>query len=517
MAASMIMLLFFYGILKYNYRQINDYARYMPIHNTRVEVHIEKKVVRLYEISENRFGENFEIKIEDFIYMISINPESKEFREVLKLINNDASHKKIKDKLKTVNHSFICLITFTNKNKALTLVNINSEQEFENVISAQLHSSQVAFSKRKTPIEMKFIENDYLPLSDTKIFNNLNKQSKKYLSKGVTLIKVASKYKYIDSAKDHLLGVIESNLIKDVLSKHNLHFHLGRDGSLYGIVPNDRKRNLLTVQKSWMVKFESYFPKNKIQEYIDVKLENYSIHTYLTSTRDSNAINEALVYVNLVSDFGKEGGSVDNGSLILEASSIHDVGVEITRMIKDGKLETKNAENQIVERGIKSLSEVYIDYPHEVLDSVIKYSFKHKRLILEGMIENANKEAAKSKDQLFFVNVDETSLPEIHKYLSNTKIKDNLYIAFIEKERVKHFYYQIINSVKLLKEKEIKTIQVVIDERGPFKDVYRLTKSEFVLISKGLNTSTILSDNFKINLKIIEEIKEKNTRIITIK
>ncbi len=517
LATSFILLATFLIVIKYNSGMINDYSKYMPIHNTRVEVYIKEKVVRLYEISESRDGENFEIAIEDFIYMISINPESKEFREMLKLINNDASQKKIADKLKTVSPSFISLITFTPKNKSLTLFNVNVEQEFDNVISAQLHSSQVDYIKKKVPLETKFIEGDYLPLSDTEIFNNLNKQSKKYLSKGVTIIKISPKYKYMDSNKDYLLGVIEANLIKEILVKQNLNFNLGRDGSLYGIVPNDRKRNLLTVQKSWVVKMESIMPKAKNLEYIDVKFGDYEIHTYLTSTRDSNAINEALVFVNLVSDLSKDGTFVNSGSVMLEASSIHDVGVEITKMIKDGKLTTKITENEIVERGIKSLSEVYIDYPHEVLDSVVKYSFKHKRTILEGMIENANKEATKAKDKLFFVNIDETSLPEIHKYLTKAKIRENLYISFIEKERVKHFYHQIINSVSLIKEKGIKTMQLVIDESGPYKDVYRFTKSELVVISKGLNNSSILSDQFKINLKIIEEIKEKSTKIITIK
>lgn len=515
---ALLLLAIFLSIGKFNARLTNKYSKYMPIHNSILNINLEQRVVEIIEISKNRYGEVYTYPIDEFIYMLSINSESKEFRELLKLINNNATTKKIKEKLLTVNKSFMCLITFAERNKSLTMININPEQEFEDVITSQLHSSQIAYFKRKKQaLETDFIQGKYLPREDSEIYSEIIKQSKKFLSKGVTIIKISPKYNFVDSNKDYFQLIIQANLIKETLQRNNINFNLGRDGSLYAVVANDRKRNAMSVQRAWTFKIESMLPKPKHKEYIDIDIDAYNIQTYKTSARDSNSINEALIFVNLTSEIKRDGSDFNFGAVTLEANSINETGALIVKAIKDNKLEVKTAEFEIIERGIKSIQEIYIDYPSEVIDAIIKYSFKHKRILLEGLLNACNKVANKSKDKMFMVNIEITNIPEINKYLSTTKLKPNLHLAFVERENINHFHLQITNSIDLIKEKKIKTIQYVLDESGPFVNMYRHTKSEYILIAKGLTEAATLSDMFKINLKNLENIKEKTTKIINIK
>ncbi len=499
------------------YKKSDKYSRVMPVHHSKGIINIKEKKVIIKEISKVRVGEVHEYDLEDFIYMISINPASKDFRELLKMINSGATSKKIHTKMISTPKVFLFIIDYNDKRRTLSMVNINPFEETENEIHFQMQNNELVSNTRKSHIDMEFLEENLMPSTDSEIFNNLVKTSRKFLSKGVTIIKISPKHSFIEAGKDYLLNLIQFTTLKRELAKQNVHCHLGRDGSLYSIVANDRKKNFLVVQKTWEAKIASMFPKVKRFEYVDLDIGDLNIDTFIIPNKDSKSISEALIYVNLVSEHKRKKIDIDVDELIFEAKAINISADEILKALKEKKPPIRKNENPVIERGIKSIYEVYIDYPKEILDPIIKYSFRHKKEILDILIKQANKEATRSKTQNIAITIDVFSIPEIIKIIESETFKPNVHIVFQERERVRHYQEQLEESVKILKDKNIKTIQLVHDEKGGNIKMYRLFKPEYIMIAKGLNSALTLSDSLKINLNTLENIKDKETKIINLK
>ncbi len=513
--ATFIMLLVFYIYIYIVNRKTENSAFKKPIHYSRGSINIDEKKVIIESLSKVREGLVEVYNLDDFIYMLSINPDSKSFRELLKLINNKSSMKNISNKLETIPNSFLTLINFSSKRRSLSQININSNNEDFGTIQFQMQSHEL--NPKRSYIDMDFFEEDIHPITDSEIFSNLVKSSKNYLSKGVTVIKISPKYSFVETGKDYLINTVQLNAIKRVLLENNIKSYLGRDGSLYSIAPNDRKKNMNTVQKSWDVKIKSLFQKNRNKDFIELDIDDINIDTFILQKKDPKSINEGILFVNLVSDYKRNNYEYEVEDIIFEARSINASGEELVKLLKDKKPPLRVVENVIEERGVKPIHEVYIDYPKEVIDPIIKLSFKHKKDIIESLLKLGNKEAAKLKDLITTVSIDIATLPEIHKVLASENLRKNLYITLPEKERVKHFNYQLLESAKVLKDNNIKTIHFISEYNGANVEMYRIFKSEFILLLKGLNDSAIISDKLKINLKNIENIKEKETKVINIK
>ncbi len=516
-AAALLVLLIF-GVWSMTlYKKGNKYAKVMPLHYSRGIINIEKRTVTLVEINKVRDGETHTYNIEDFVYMISINPASKEFRELLKMINSKATSKKIHAKMKSIPNVFLFLIDYDDKRRTLSMANVNPYEEYDEEIHFQMQNNELVSNVKKSHIDMDFLEESLIPSADFEIFTQLFKTSKKFLSKGVTIIKISPKHSFIETGKDYLLNLIQLTSLKRALAKQSMHCSLSRDGSLYSIVANDRKKSFLSVQKNWEAKITSMFPKIRKFEHVDLGIEDFNIDTCIVANKDSKSIAEALIFVNLISEFKRKKESYDIAELIHEAKAINISAEEIIKALKDKKPPIRKIENPIIERGFKSIYEVYIDYPKELLDPIIKYSFKHKKDILEILIVRANKEATKSKTQNIAITVDAFSIPEIIEIIKDEPMKPNVHIVYQERERVRHYQEQLEESVKILKEKGIKTIQLIHNEKGGSVKMYRIFKPEYIMVAKGLNNASTLSDNLKINLNTLKNIKEKETKIINLK
>ncbi len=515
--STLLLLIVFGGWSKILYKKSNKYSRVMPVHHSKGFIDIKEKTVIIKEISKVREGETHSYKLEDFIYMISINPASKDFRELLKMINSSATDKKIHDKMMATPKSFSFIIDYNDKRRTLSMVNINPYEELDEGIHFQMQNNELISNTRKSHIDMDFLEETLSPSNDSEIFSNLVKASKKFLSKGVTVIKISPKHSFIEAGKDYMLNLIQFTTLKRELAKLNINCYLGRDGSLYSIVANDRKKNFVVVQKTWEAKIAAMFPKVKRFEYVDLDIEDLNIDTFITQNKDPKSISEALIYVNLVSENKRKKIEFDAAELIHDAKAINISADEILKALKEKKPPIRKVENPIIERGFKSIYEVFIDYPEEILDPILKFSFRHKREILDLLIKQTNKEATKGKTQNIGVGIDLLMLPEIIKIIETEKLKPNVFLVFKERDRVRHYQEQLEEAIKSLKDNGVKTIQHIHNEHGGNVKMYRLLKPDLILVSKGLNSSIVLSDNLKINLNALENIKEKETKIINLK
>ncbi len=516
--ASSLLVLLIFGTWSSIIRKKSDkYSKVMPVHHSKGYINIEEKTVTIKEISKVRAGEVHKYDLEDFIYMISINPASKDFRELLKMINGGANSKKVHDKMLATPKVFLFIIDYNDKRRTLSMINMNPYEEFDKGIHFQMQNNELISNTRKSHIDMEFLEETLMPSTDSEIFTNLVKASKKFLSKGVTVIKISPKHSFIEAGKDYLLNLIQFTTLKRELSKLNINCYLGRDGSLYSIVANDRKKNFMIVQKTWEAKIAAMFPKVKRFEYVDLDIEDLNIDTFIIPNKDAKSISEALIYVNLVSENKRKKIEFDTRELIHDAKAINISADEILKVLKEKRPPIRKVENPVIERGVKSIYEIFIDYPQEILDPILKFSFRHKKEIFEILIKHANKEATKSKTQTIGITIDILALPEIIKTIESEKLKPNVYLVFKERERVRHYQDQLEQSIESIKKLGVKTIQLIHDERGGNVKMYRLIKPEYIVVSKGLNNSLTLSDILKINLNTLENIKEKETKIINLK
>ncbi len=498
-------------------RRTNTYCQKLPHNLAQGVIDIEGKSVTIYDLSKNKVNEPKTYELDDFIYMLSINPDSKLFRELLKLINNGNPHKKIIEKLKTVPHSFPMLIEYEPKYRSLSIIGVNHYDEIENEIIFQIENNPFLVKKKKVNIEMDFFEKSIQPITDSEIYSNLIKISKKFLSKGANIVKVSSKYKFIDSQREYMMHVIRINILKNELEKQNVKSFIGRDGSLYAIAPNDRKKSMYSVQRSWSQRINNIFIRQKRTGYLDFDVESFNIDTVITQSRDSRSINEALIYLNLISYNKRNDFEFELDELMFEAKSINTSADELLKRLKEKNGPIRSTEYEIVERGIKSIREVYIDIAREILDPINKFSFRHKKQILELLLAAANRESNKHKTQIVTITIDMLHILEVSKYIETEKIRPNLHIVINERKRVMQFKEQLIATSKLLSENEIRTMQYITTDNGGHIDIYRIFKSEYILIAKGLFENSTISDNIKINVKNIESIKERETKIINIK
>ncbi len=512
-----IILIVFTSMVLYQAKKTNKYIKNMPIKYYIGKINIPGKYVEIKLMNSINNEEDVrKYELEDYIYMLSINPDSKPFRELLKLINNNAKKKAIKDKLATIPKLFSTVSESEKNERSLSFVNINPFEEFEEEINFQIMRNGLI--KKKTHIDKSFLDESLLPTADSEIFTSMFKQTKKFLTKGITVIKIASKYDFVASNKDYLWNTIQMMSIKKELAKEGITSYINNKGSIYAVVSNDRKKTYNSVQKYWTTRITSLFNKKKASiEYLEPNLDGIVINTFVSSAKDSNSLNKSLVFVNLASIESRLGNSIWYNQIESKSEYINDIGNQMIDSLSDKKPSFKVLENKIVERGVKDLNEVYIDYPKEDIEKVLTHSFKHKNQILDLLVKQTNKEALKEKTKTYGLSIEIEYLPELVKIFDKEKLKSNAFILIHEIENTKHYNYQIIKAINILKEKKIRFIQMINSEHGAFINIYRTVKPEYILLSKGLHSSTISSDKFKLNLNTILEIKDKECKLINVK
>ncbi len=491
------------------------FSRMMPTYHSECYIDIEKKIVIIKEV--RAFGwKEFSYELDDFIYMLSINPDSKPFRELLKIVRNGATKQKIKKAIKEVNSVFMYVIDYNDGRRSLSYNIFNKEQDFTDKIYFQMSNNELV-GEKKSSIKKDFLDGSLTSLTDSELFLSLSKEAKKFMSKGVTLVKVTPKYSFIETNKDYLLNRIQTMNIKNELLSLGFKSFQGTNGSIYGVISNDRRKSHNSIQKQWNNTISNLFNKKKrSNEYLDANIENYVINTYSITTKDSNAINEALIFINIASEYSIEFGNYSFDEVIEVTKKISKDANHIIEEIREKKPKIKIHKSKIEERGIKPFNEIFLDFSREVIEITLNYSFRDKREIITYLLEQANKASLKIKTENIIANINEKGLKELPIILKDLTLKPNIYIGINEFKKVNHLKYTYIKIAEFLKDNNIKIAQNIKDENGGNIHLYRIFNPEYVILAKGLNDSTVLSDKFKLNLLNIENTKTKETKIINV-
>ncbi len=517
-AIILVLLIFviFFSIVIHYSSKTNKFIKMMPVYHSEGYIDIVNKQAIIIEVRRKGEMKQYTYDLDEFIYMISINPDSKPFRELCKIIRNGATKARIKKQMTSLIDIFMFIIDYHDGRRSLCYNNINKNQEFEDKIYFQINNNEL-LPEKKSSVKKDFLDNSLMAISDSEIFTGIHKEAKRLVSKGVTLMKISPKNDFLESNKDYLLNVIQLVNFTKELNDLGVKTFLSDDGSIYGIISNDRKRTHNSVQKLWINKIQSAFAKRKWSiEYMNTDIDDYNINTFVTTSKDSFSINEAMMFINIASEVTRSNGTYNYDVIKTKASEIAESSEFIIKQIKEKKNVIKHNKNVIEERGVKPFHELFLDFPKEFLDPVIFYSFKDKKDILEHIIKEANKLALKHKTDNIGINIDVNSIREIQNIIKTIKIKPNVHILISEPERIRHLKYKLEKVSNLLRENKVKTVQYIKSENGGNINVYRTFKPDYIMLVKGLNDSTVVSDKFKLNLKNIENIKQKEVKIINI-
>ncbi len=516
---SLFLMVVIFGSITSSYRfKIKRFTKHMSPFRTECYIKISTKKVYIKETRMGKISKEFIYDLEDFIYMLSINPDSKSFRELLKLVNNEASENRIKSHLKTLPDTFIYFVDYKDGRRSLAFSNINPEQDFEDEIFFQTKSAELMRDK-KTIVSDEILDDPIEALSEIEIHSAIMKETRRFVSKGVTLFKISPKNDFIDSSKDFYLNTIQGLSIKREFAALGIKMFTCARGNLYGVINNERRRTYNSVNKYWINKFNLIFSKlnKRNKEYIGGNIKNYSINIYVTNSKDEKTVNKGMIFNNLSAEMNKNGKPIVFQILEKRAEEISIMSDSLAKDLKDRKDVVKSNKNIIAERGVKPIHEVYLDFPNELLQTVLKYSFKERKLIIETLIKRANKIAVKYKEDTITVNVDIWAVHDSVIILRKNKLKKNIHLMILEHNKIKPLRHLLTTMANELKELNVPVSQYVADENGANVDLYRIFESKYILLAKGLNDSTLVSDNFKLNLNNIINIKDKDSKIINIR
>ncbi len=512
-ASAFLLLVFTFASNKMQNRTIN-YFDVMPIGYSHGIVDIDNKEVYIRGVKGSDSSLLYTIELDEFIYSISINNDSKLFREMLKEINNGVSKDKIKKKLAMIEGRFVAILKGEDGYETISIFELNPNQEFENQINFQTVNARL--DKKKSNLTKDFIEDPIKTLSETQTFAFLNKEAKKFSTKGVTLIKVQPKVPIV-STKGELINHLSLLTIRQELKMMGVQSVISKLGNLYGVVQNEKNRTQNTIGRLWENKFNATLSKNVSNEYINAKTSDYEVYATMSQGKDSSSVNVALIELNLISNEGIKINNKNRNEISSRANLINREGDTISKELKEKKPPIRNTSDEIVERGYRNLVEFYIDYPDNITNLINEYSFKHQKDILEVLIREANKYAAKEPKDIVSVTIPNKTIDELSIAIKNISLKSNFYIMIQEAGFEEYRSREIGNITEELKSMKLNIIQFIADENSCDVNLFRTLKPNIVLVNRGVVSKTPLSHPFTGRFKTIEEFKTKDTKILNLK
>lgn len=456
--------------------------------------------------------------LEEFIYMLSFNPESKNFREFLKLINNRSSIENINKKIKTLESSIPFIITYSNGEKTLSFANINKEKTLSNGgFYFQLTESAI---NKKSDFTNELFKKKIDYLNSNEIFLSLLTQERKITTKGFTLIKISSKSIKKPSTKGYFLNKLLLIKLSYLLENEKIKAFHYSDGSIYAITKSIKRTNYFSVQKNWKNIISSILNKESEKEYLNLNIDDLNIYVTSDTKKTQNSINEAIIRINLMSDFMIEKElekDVDVNSLHNKARVVANEAEKLLDSIKsDVSLVVKNSIYNLDDEKNKRIVEFYIDHNVESMKLILDYSFKQQREILEGLIRYANNQASHFSNEIVTIMIDVSNISLFISIISKVSLQNNFYISLVEN-------YSTINERTMwkqygenLKNLKCKIIQIIRNEEEISLELTRAFKPKFILLYKKIYNENI-NEEINMSLRTLEINKDKDTKIIVFK
>ena len=179
------------------------------------KVNIDLKNKQVSIIKNDHENSTSYVELDEFIYFIGITPDSKPFRDLLKMINNNAKKELIIDSINNLPEDVIYSFSIPNqdaKTTRQTLVGMYFSSLVKTDKNFLLEIEEIAELEKEQIDEL--LDNNIILEDKKTIFSNIVKDIEKIKSKGWVLIKIDHKNKKVQSKKDFVSKKIKSLEIK---------------------------------------------------------------------------------------------------------------------------------------------------------------------------------------------------------------------------------------------------------------------------------------------------------------
>ncbi len=497
--------------------KIDNLSHDMINQKSEVLIGIKEKKVYKQVLNDVSGKKSQTLALDDFIYFLSINPESKSFRELLKLIDNDATKTQITKKYKSLSEDkLLVTLKYSETRASVAWIEIEKNtKDLEGYIKLQLTESFFSF-KKKDSFQNIFNEEIQL-LDEHKLYLAMNKDAKAVRTKGWTIVKVENSKRLLKTGKEHATNIVQMCKLRYLLKEQGISSHLSSEGSLYFVSPSGRSSNHFTIAKEWNNKITSLLDSSK-NYYFDLTEDEVRITTANDFIKDNKSINKALMMVEILSESTHQ--QRQSKSFVEETwervDTIHREASSLLKQMKEGPFPIKNTEYDLKETNAKKLVEYYLDMQLTILSQIVRYSYLHKKEIVSLTFNEASKRSAKLKNKIGVVMFDMKNLNILSSLSKKVQARENFLLAFAE-DGANYSMEEMNRLFKSLRNEGHEFMQLIRDiEDGSIK-IHLSMLPKYILLTKDF--SKIHDEEEKINrtLALIEEAKDKKVKIFSLK
>lgn len=507
--------MFVIRIIKSN---INVLTNEMVNTKSEIIIDINEKIVYKKNLNNKNNSDNIEsMSLDDFIYSISLNPESKIFRELLKLIENDAPKTQIISKFKSIEeHEFFITLKYSENRASIARVSIKKElKNIDGYFKFNLDESYFAF--RKKELFQNILQTKIEPLNKQQLFQAITKDVKSIRTKGWTLIKIKNSNFVLPSKKDYSTNIIQMTKLKFLLKQEGIDARLSKNGSLYFAQHTGRNSDHFWVQKNWSNKINSLLNINKLY-YFDITSDEVVVSTSNGTIKDTRNINTALIIVDMISELDKDEKNSRHiyQEIKVKTEQINENVYELNRNIRDSLIPINKTEYSIRERSPKSVVEFYLDLDVSIVSDIINYSYKYKDEIINEIVKAVQKESKKYHGKICTLMFEMKSLPLLEESLVDENSVNNFYIS-IKEDDSKYPRGMMNEMFSNLRKRNYKFVHLISDIDDGSAKIHISMKPDYILYTKDFSKVIDTEEKINISHMKLSNVKEKNVKILNVK
>ncbi len=513
LSLSVVLVFLFFIPLYIIQKKTKSIIKIKPNHYSKIRIDTKNKLVYMNPVKKDTNFENEVYSLDDFIYMISITPDSKDLRELFKLIVNGRSEKVILDKIAILKD--IILFTFEREGEKKSYATFFPNSSPEKIDNLYFEMSETFISSKDK--EIKIFKNEVSLVSDEKIFDSLYKDIKALKSKGWVIVKISYKNKILPTQKARKSRIIESNKIKSILETKGIVPYISQDFSIFASF----KPGTATKNQSSLKKFNIYvrnllMPTKEFKQEIDIK--KFFVTTIYDDKKTQASLNFNLIKLQLISELKYQGKYNDTiySSVFEEAKIIANTSTDILSKFKNKKSEMEFLEIKIQEDDKHSFNEYFLNIDSDLTNKVLVFPWQNKSKIIKEIINYVNNDSKKTTKRYSFYSFNASLINEIIEAIDDIKRNNNFLILIEDRDNYFDDIY-LKEKINIIKEKGFDVILRCdsLDRRDLSRMM--LFKPKYILFENKLITDlgnhNIAIDSFKNTMKT----KSKHTKIFTIK
>ena len=513
MGLSVLFMIFFFIILFILNKKTDKTLKLN--YYSKIKIDTNKKIVYINPVRKDSNFKKEVYSLDDFIYMISITPDSKDLRELFKLIINERSKSVIEEKMKTLED--VILFTFERDEEKKSYAMFFSNSSTKNFDNLYFEMTETFISSKDK--EIKIFKNEFLLLSDEKIFNSLHKDIKKISgtnNKHWVIAKISYKYDITPTQKSRKSRILESNKIKIILESNGINSYISKDFSVIASFPSTKVSHGSFTQK----RFNSYVnlllnPTKDSRTIINSK--KFIISTIYDGNPSAVSLNFNLIKLQIISNLMLENkyDEKNSSNIFEEVKVISDISNNFSQSLKKNNNIIEYSEVKILEKG-KIFNEYFLNMNKDVKNKVLLFSWKNKINTINEIINYVNNQSKKFAKRYLYFSFEVSMLNDVIDALEGIKIKSNFLIEIIDD---KNLYDKVFikEKIDILDKLGVKVMFKFDSIDGDDLERLIFFKPELILFSKNFK-SNLGNEKIAINsFRTLMKNKSKDTKIFTIK